>query len=135
MSLPRLLAERCDCIPQAKVVSWYKGELRSLAEAFFRGLVFYAVLAKYDNRLGTPCVFCHRRSLSATTARLVRSRHFQDFERELCVNSGGPRKRESESSRPIFRTGERNLEGCVCETKLFLQTESVAGWVSETRKA
>ncbi len=34
-----------------------KGELRSLAEAFFRGLVFYAVLAKYDNRLGTHVFF------------------------------------------------------------------------------
>ena len=46
-----------------------------------------------------------------------------------------PEKRESESSGPIFRTDGRNLEGCVRETEISLQTESAAVWVGETRKA
>jgi hypothetical protein len=37
-----------------------------------------------------------------------------------------PEKRESESSGPIFRTAGRNLEGCVRETEISLQTESAA---------
>lgn len=37
-----------------------------------------------------------------------------------------PEKRESESSEPIFRTDGRNLEGCVRETEISLQTESAA---------
>ena len=46
-----------------------------------------------------------------------------------------PEKRESESLRPIFRTGGFNLEGCVRETKISLQTESAAVWAGERRKA
>lgn len=46
-----------------------------------------------------------------------------------------PEKRESESSGPIFRNGERNLEGCVRETEISLQTESAAVLAGETRKA
>ena len=46
-----------------------------------------------------------------------------------------PKKRESESSRPIFRTDGRNLEGCVRETEISLQTESAAVWAGGTRKA
>ena len=44
-------------------------------------------------------------------------------------------KREPESSGPIFRTGGRNLEGCVRETEISLQTESAAVWAGGTRKA
>ena len=44
-------------------------------------------------------------------------------------------KRESESSGSIFRTGGSNLEGCVRETKLSLQTENAAVWSGETGKA
>ena len=46
-----------------------------------------------------------------------------------------PEKRESESSGPIFRTGGRNLEGCVRETEISLQTEIAAVWAGGTRKA
>ena len=46
-----------------------------------------------------------------------------------------PEKRESESSGPIFRTVGRNLEGCVRETEISLQTESAADWAGGTRKA
>ena len=46
-----------------------------------------------------------------------------------------PEKRESESSGPIFRTGGRNLEGCVRETEISLQTESAAVRAGEPRKA
>jgi hypothetical protein len=46
-----------------------------------------------------------------------------------------PEKRESESSGPIFRTGGCNLEGCVRETEISLQTESAAVWAGGTRKA
>ncbi len=46
-----------------------------------------------------------------------------------------PEKRESESSGPFFRTGERDLEGCVRETKISLRTESAAVWGVEPRKA
>jgi hypothetical protein len=46
-----------------------------------------------------------------------------------------PEKRESESSGPFFRTGERNLEGCFRETEISLRTEIAAVWVGETRKA
>jgi len=46
-----------------------------------------------------------------------------------------PEKRESESSGPIFRTDGRNLEGCVRETEISLQTEIAADWAGETRKA
>ena len=46
-----------------------------------------------------------------------------------------PEKRESESSGPIFRTGGCKLEGCVRETEISLQTESVAAWAGEPRKA
>ena len=46
-----------------------------------------------------------------------------------------PEKRESESSRPIFRTDGRNLEGCVRETEISLQTEIAAVRAGETRKA
>ena len=46
-----------------------------------------------------------------------------------------PKKRESESSRSIFRTDGRNLEGCVRETEISLQTEIAAVWAGETRKA
>jgi hypothetical protein len=48
---------------------------------------------------------------------------------------GAPEKRESESSGPFFRTGERNLEGCFRETEISLQTESEAVLAGETRKA
>ena len=37
-----------------------------------------------------------------------------------------PEKRESESSGPNFCTGGCNLEGCVRETEISLQTESAA---------
>jgi len=37
-----------------------------------------------------------------------------------------PEKRESESSGPFFRTGGCNLEGCVREAEISLQTESAA---------
>lgn len=47
----------------------------------------------------------------------------------------GPKKRESESSGPFFRTDGRNLEGFVRETEISLQTESAAVWAGETRKA
>jgi hypothetical protein len=46
-----------------------------------------------------------------------------------------PEKRESESSGPIFRTGGCNLEGCVRETEISLQTENAAVWAGEPRKA
>ena len=46
-----------------------------------------------------------------------------------------PEKREPESSGPLFRTGERNLEGCVRETEISLQTESAAVRAGEPRKA
>ncbi|HBJ36730.1 MAG TPA: hypothetical protein DDZ51_18630, partial [Planctomycetaceae bacterium] len=46
-----------------------------------------------------------------------------------------PKKRESESSGPIFRTGGCNLEGCIRETEISPQTESAADWAGETRKA
>jgi hypothetical protein len=46
-----------------------------------------------------------------------------------------PEKRESESLGPIFRTGGRNLEGCVREAEISLQTESAADWAGGTRKA
>jgi hypothetical protein len=46
-----------------------------------------------------------------------------------------PEKRESESSGPIFRTVRRNLEGCVRETEIYLQTENWAVWAGERRKA
>ena len=46
-----------------------------------------------------------------------------------------PEKRESESSGPIFRTGGCNLEGCVRETEISLQTERAASWARETGKA
>ena len=46
-----------------------------------------------------------------------------------------PEKRESESSEPIFRTHGCNLEGCVRETEISLQTESAADWARGTRKA
>jgi hypothetical protein len=46
-----------------------------------------------------------------------------------------PEKRESESSGPIFRTVGRNLEGCVRETDISLQTESAAVWAGGTPKA
>jgi len=46
-----------------------------------------------------------------------------------------PEKREAESSGPIFRTDERNLEVCVRETEISLQTESAAVWGVEPRKA
>jgi len=46
-----------------------------------------------------------------------------------------PEKRESESSGPIIRTGGRNLQGCVRETEISLQTESAAVWTGEPRKA
>ncbi|RLS71135.1 MAG: hypothetical protein DWH99_09000 [Planctomycetota bacterium] len=45
-----------------------------------------------------------------------------------------PEKRESESSGPIFRTDGRNLEGCVRETEISLQTECAAVGVVEPRK-
>jgi hypothetical protein len=45
-----------------------------------------------------------------------------------------PEKRESESSGPIFRTGGRNLEGCVRETKISLRTENAAVWAGGMRK-
>ncbi len=38
-------------------------------------------------------------------------------------------------SGPIFRTGGRNLEGCVRETEISLQTESAAVWSGERCKA
>jgi hypothetical protein len=44
-------------------------------------------------------------------------------------------KRESESSGPIFRTGGCNLEGCVRESEISLQTESAAVWAGEPQKA
>jgi hypothetical protein len=44
-------------------------------------------------------------------------------------------KRESESSGPIFRTGGRNLEGCVRETEISPQTESAEYWAGKWRKA
>ena len=46
-----------------------------------------------------------------------------------------PEKRESESSGPIFRSGGCNLEGCVRETEISLQTESAADWAGGARKA
>ncbi len=46
-----------------------------------------------------------------------------------------PEKRESESSGPIFRSAGCNLEGCVRETEISLQTEIAAVWAGETRKA
>ena len=46
-----------------------------------------------------------------------------------------PEKRESESSRPIFRTDGRNLEGCVRETEISLQTERAEVLAGETPKA
>jgi len=46
-----------------------------------------------------------------------------------------PEKRESESSGPIFRIGGCNLEGCVRETKISLQTENAAVWAGQPRKA
>jgi hypothetical protein len=45
------------------------------------------------------------------------------------------KKRESESSEPIFCTDGRNPEGCVRETEISLQTEIAAVWAGETRKA
>lgn len=45
-----------------------------------------------------------------------------------------PGKRESESSGPIFRTGGTNLDGCVRETEISLQTEIAAVWAAGTRK-
>ena len=45
-----------------------------------------------------------------------------------------PEKRESESSGPIFRTGGCNLEGCVRESEISLQTESAAVWAGEPQK-
>jgi len=46
-----------------------------------------------------------------------------------------PEKRESESSGPFFRTGGCNLEGCVRDAEIALQTEIAADWAGETRKA
>ena len=46
-----------------------------------------------------------------------------------------PEKRESESSGTIFRTAGCNLEGCVRETEISLQTENAAVWAGGTRKA
>ncbi len=46
-----------------------------------------------------------------------------------------PEKRESESSGPIFRTAGCNLEGCVREAEISLQTEIAAVRAGETRKA
>ncbi len=45
------------------------------------------------------------------------------------------KKRESESSEPLFRTVGRNLKGCVRETEISLQTEIAAVWAVGTRKA
>jgi len=46
-----------------------------------------------------------------------------------------PEKRESESSGLSFRTGGCNLEGCVRESEISLQTESAAVWAGEPQKA
>ena len=46
-----------------------------------------------------------------------------------------PEKRESESSGPIFRTVGRNLEGCVRESEISLQTERAVVWAGGTLKA
>lgn len=46
-----------------------------------------------------------------------------------------PEKRESESSGLIFRTSGCNLEGCVRETEISLQTEIAAVWAVEPQKA
>jgi len=72
--------------------------------------------------------------------RLIQPREFESiFLRDAGENSvltlEAPEKREPESSGPFFRTGGCNLEGCVRETKISLQTESAANWACETRKA
>lgn len=46
-----------------------------------------------------------------------------------------PEKRESESSGLIFRTGGCNLEGCVREKEISLETEYAAVWAVEPQKA
>ncbi len=46
-----------------------------------------------------------------------------------------PEKRESESSGLIFRTGGCNLEGCVREKEISLETENAAVWAVEPQKA
>ncbi len=46
-----------------------------------------------------------------------------------------PEKREPESSGPIFRTDGRNLEGCVRQTEVSLQTERAVVWAGGTLKA
>ena len=46
-----------------------------------------------------------------------------------------PKKRESESSGPIYRTNGCNLEGCVREIEISLQTEIALVWAGGTLKA
>ena len=70
-----------------------------------------------------------------SSIRRVRTRSHPDFERELCVNSGGPRKERVREFGPFFRTGVCNLDGCVRETEISLQKESAADWAGEPRKA
>jgi hypothetical protein len=44
------------------------------------------------------------------------------------------KNRESESSRPIFRTLRRNLEGCVRTPEISFRTESAASWATRAQK-
>jgi len=42
--------------------------------------------------------------------------------------------RQSESSRPIFRTLRRNLEGCARTPKISIRTESAASWATRAKE-
>ena len=72
---------------------------------------------------------------SSSTPQGVRSGCVRGADENSVLTLEVPEKRESESSGPIFRTDGRNLEGCVRETKISLQTESAAVLAGGTRKA
>jgi hypothetical protein len=65
----------------------------------------------------------------------VRNRFIRTSNENSLLTLEAPEKRESESSRPIFRNAGCNPEGCVRETEISLQTESAAVWANQTRKA
>ena len=44
------------------------------------------------------------------------------------------KNRESESSRPFFRTLRRNLEGCTRTPEISLRTEIAASWATRAQK-
>ena len=67
--------------------------------------------------------------------KFVRIRFIWTPNKNSLLTLEAPEKRESESSGPIFRTGGRNLQGCVRETEISLQTESAAVWAGKMRKA